>query len=700
MVAHPTIYLHILWHQHQPWYLLPGSNLCGMPWVRLHGVKDYYDMAHWSLQFAGWKQTINLVPSLLLQLQGYIQGTVTDTALLLSRKPADALTPEDKKEILSRFFDGHAPKMIHPFPRYDELYRKRGAVPEKNPDRFTTQDYLDLQVWHNLVWIDPLWWEMPDSPLPELLKKQRGFSEAEKQRVLDFQMEILKKIIPLHQQLRNEKKIEITTTPYYHPILPLLCDNRIAQISNPRDPVPDPPFLHPEDAEWHIREGLRVFESIMGFRPGGMWPSEGSVSDQACALMAAAGLKFFATDGGLLFQSKFVRESPPKPSDLYRLHRLQTSAGEIDCVFRNREFSDLIGFAYSKMDAREAARNFISRVKQIGDSWEEKTPPLVNVILDGENCWEFYDRDGRDFLKYLIDGLLHESQIRLTTVPEFQSQYPAVPTLRSIFPGSWINQNFRIWIGHHEDNAAWHFLRLARETLTAEENQVDPAAREQAWNELHICEGSDWFWWYGDENTSTLEHAFDSLFRSHLMRLYELLGKPVPEALKRPIKQPKQVGAGGGILFRKPKLTGRRDSYYEWVGSRGILVTGGGGAMHQAEGIEADLQYGRLHRFLCFLIQFRRENPITPDTKVFVQITKPVVKTLLAYPPADSEAGISNRRLEGMVDLEKAGIAPHQEVWFFLEFSPPGKPDYSLPHGSELYLQGYTKANASLYWFL
>ncbi len=521
-----------------------------MPWVRLHGVKDYYDMADLSRRFDGWKQTINLVPSLLEQLQGYTNGTLTDRSMELSRKPAKDVTPEEKKEILERFFDGHAPRMVHPFPRYDELFRKRGSTPDGNIKRFTTQDIRDLQVWHNLTWIDPLWREDRSGFLRSLVKKQRGFTEKEKQSVLDFHLEILKKIIPHHRRLVEEEKIEVTCTPYFHPILPLLCDSSIASISNPHDPVPQPPFAFPEDAEWHIREGIRYFEETMGFRPNGMWPSEGSVSDRACALMAKAGMKYFATSEDILFRSKMISgNKPTNKSDLYRLHRLTTDEGEIDCVFRDQKLSDLIGFTYTKMDARKAAADFLAHIKDIGREWEEKTPPLVNVILDGENCWEFYHRDGHDFLKYTIEGILKESCIQPVTVPDFQKMHPPSPTLKSIFPGSWINHNFRIWIGHQEDNAAWHFIRLARETLVREEKRLDEKVRNQAWRQLHICQGSDWFWWYGDENVSVLDRVFDSLFRSHLARIYELLELPVPEALKRPIKQPKILETGGGSLF-------------------------------------------------------------------------------------------------------------------------------------------------------
>lgn len=696
------VYLNIHWHQHQPWYVQPGTREAVLPWVRLHGIKDYYDIAWLCQRYEEWKQTINLVPALLEQIQMYVDGSLTDRALELSRKPAADLNSEEKTEILSRFFDAHAPRMIHPYPRYDELFRKRGASAAAALQRYTVEDFRDLQVWFNLTWVDPLWREDPGLPLAGLIKKQRGFTEEEKQQVLDVQREILAKIIPLHCQLHQQGNLELTCSPYFHPILPLLCDNAAAKVSNPMDPVPEPPFAFPEDAEWHIQEGIKAFEQIMGCRPAGMWPSEGSVSDEACGLMAKAGMPFFAADEGILFRSRFIQAGKePGRDELYRLHRLQTAHGEIDCVFRDHGLSDLIGFTYQRWDAQEAATDFIAHLKAIGQNWTREMPPLVSVILDGENCWEYYPRDGHDFQRYLIEGILNDPQIQPVTVPEYRALYPPEPTLRSIFPGSWINSNFRIWIGHQEDNAAWHFLRQAREVLLEKQNGLDGEARRDAWRLLHIAEGSDWFWWYGDENVSTQEMLFDSLFRNHLIHLYARLGLPAPEGLKRPIKQPRRVLKGGGILFHAPIAMGRAKGYYPWVGAQLVSSNSGGAAMRQAKDVEADLLYGRLNKSLVFHVEFKDGTRLDEHSRVSLQITKPVMITIPVNPPRGADtARIQNARLEGVVDLEAAGIAPTQEAWFYLEFESKDRSAFSIPGGSEVYLPGFTAANSSLYWFM
>jgi alpha-amylase/alpha-mannosidase (GH57 family) len=700
MTSSKPVFLHIMWHQHQPWYVEPGSKRCVMPWVRLHGVKDYYDIAWLSKEYDGWKQTINLVPSLLEQLQRYTDGSLTDEYWELSCKPANHLTNEEKKKILQCFFDAHAPRMIHPFPRYDELFRKRGRSAATAVDRFSEQDIRDLQVWHNLSWIDPIWRENPDLPLRALIKKQKNFTEEDKHQVLDIQNVILKKIIPLHQELYNKGKIQLTCSPYYHPILPLLCDTSIAQVSNPHDPVPEPAFANQEDAEWQVREGVKAFKRIIGADPVGMWPSEGSVSDQACAIMAQEQVSFFASDEAILLQSDFIHGKTPDRSELYRLHRLETAKGEIDCVFRDHGLSDLIGFVYQNRDPKEAAKDFISHLKNIGDNWNDKTPPLVNVILDGENCWEFYARDGHDFLRYFIEGILKEPQVVSTTVPEYRELYPAKTTLKSIHPGSWINSNYRIWIGHQEHNAAWHFLRQAREKLVEKEDQLDEEVRATAWEMLHICEGSDWFWWYGDINSSQHDMLFDHLFRVHLIHLYEQIGEPAPTSLHKPIKQAKKVLEAGGILFRQPTLGRGKQGYYDWVGTQAISTKSGGGAMHQADEFEADIRYGRLNNSLSLHVSFKDKTPLQDQCQIRLNITKPVSKTITITPAKQQDAVKGNNSLEAVIDLNEIGLEEKQEAWFYLEFEPNQEPAFVLPHGGELYLHGYSASNASLHWFL
>lgn len=702
MSKESPVYLHIYWHQHQPWYISPSSDTGLMPWARLHATKDYYDVAYLPRQFEGWKQTINLVPSLLEQVVGYSEGRFTDRSLQLSQKPAAELSPEEKHEILERFFDAHAPRMIYPFPRYHELQRKIGASISERADQFTVQDMRDLQVWFNLVWIDPIWRESPNYPLRDLVDKQRDFTEEDKKAVLDTQKDIISKVVPIHRELHKAGNLELTTSPYFHPILPLLCDSNIAKVSNPYDPVPEPPFQHIEDAEWHIENGLQYFESLMGFRPEGMWPSEGSVSDAACDQMRKAGIRYCATDEEILFRSQPALHSNWQRNDLYKLHRMETPSGEIECIFRDHGLSDLIGFEYQNHDPKEAASEFINHLKTIGKHWTEKTPPLVNVILDGENCWEFYPRDGHDFLKYWIDGILNDEQIIPTTVPEYRKQHPPETTIRSIFPGSWINHNYRIWIGHPEDNNAWSLIREARNKLVEVEDQLTQAQRDEAWRQLYISEGSDWFWWYGDENSSALDALFDELFRSHLARMYECIGIEAPHQLRHSIKSFNPAVVSGGMLYRTPQLR-EPEGFYDWLGTRHLPAGGGGGAMHSATATRLDIRYGRTDRGLAFRIRTENNEPFSNRTKIKLVFSKPKPISEDIRPAMSSARDtvvMQPDGLDGIIDLASRDIEPEDEIWFHFEFRDGNGDAFSIPHGNELYLDARTAKNSEVIWFL
>lgn len=693
------VYLNIFWHQHQPWYMRPNSTVGIMPWVRMHGIKDYYDIADLSNRFDGWKQSINLVPSLIEQLNGYCDGTLTDQSLILSRKAASELTHDEQCEVLARFFDAHAPRMIHPFPRYDELLRKRGHDINAAVERFTHQDILDLQVWFNLAWIDPTWRDDPAYPLHELINKKRDYSEEEKHALLDFQIDILRKIVPLHASLANEGKIELTTTPYFHPILPILCDSDIAKLSNPNDPVPHPPFQHPEDARWHLENGITYFEEQFGFRPNGMWPSEGSVSDQACGLIREQGINWFATDEEILFRSQPVSGSW-KREDLYALHRLETNAGEIDCVFRDHGLSDLIGFVFQDRDPRQAASEFIGHLKNIGRHWSGDRPPLISVILDGENCWEFYPRDGHDFLRYWIEGILNDPQIIPTTVPEYRELHPPEPDIRSIFPGSWISHNYRIWIGHPEDNAAWSMIREARKKLIEAEARLDEKTREAAWRQLYICEGSDWFWWYGDENSSALDALFDELFRTHLAYMYELIDVPAPDDLSSGLKGPETASKMDGIWFVAPEMDSRKSGYYSWIGAKHLPAGGGGGAMHSATALKADLWYGRTQNQLGIRIHSSQAGRLDDSMKIRLRVTKPNEEWIDLVSASGRDTILrDDTHIQALLDLDSRLIQPEDEVWFRIEFEEANGSPFSIPHGNDLYLGAWNQQSADLLWF-
>jgi alpha-amylase/alpha-mannosidase (GH57 family) len=567
--------LAFLWHQHQPYYPddLAGTN--PMPWVRLHGVKDYYGMALHLLEFPEMRCTINLVPSLLLQLQGYAERGATDQYLLVSRKPADDLSEQDGLFLLDHFFMANAEHMIRPFARYAELYQRRGLGRNTAGEalrRFQPRDLRDLQVWFNLAWIHPLAFER-DPDLRQLRDKGRFFTEEEKNRLLDKHLEILRLIIPLHCQLAQRGQVELTTTPYFHPILPLLLDKKLAREALPDVKLPRYSGGYPEDAATHLRRAIEQHTQIFGKPPQGMWPAEGSVCQTMLPLLAQHGIRWIATDEEILsasthgFVSRDERGHVRNPDQLYRPFRVAEAGSELGIVFRDHALSDMIGFHYQRSEPVAAADDFMGHLHSIGQAVKSSQPALVSVILDGENCWEHYPGGGVVFLRSLYERCVRSREVRPVQIGAFLERYPPTETLPHLFAGSWINHNFAIWIGHSEDNTAWDALHQAREHLRqrAQQEHIAPAKIRQAWEELYIAEGSDWFWWFGDDHSSSQDALFDYLFRKHLQNIYLLLGDTPPVELGRPISR-----RGQRAIYSLPrafldvKIDGRL-TFFEWL---------------------------------------------------------------------------------------------------------------------------------------
>lgn len=605
-----NLYLAFVWHMHQPFYknLMTGRYL--LPWVRLHAIKDYYDMAA-LIEDLPAKLTFNLVPSLLAQLEDYSNGQASDDFLELSQKPAADLTIAEKIQILKTFFYAHWETMIKPYPRYWELLNKRGRyVADKElamiQRRFNTQDFLDLQVLFNLTWFgfEP---RKRDEFLRLMIKKGSGFSEEDKVWLLAKQGEYLEKIIPLYKKLLAKGQIEITTTPYYHPILPLLCDLKIGQAALPEAEMPEEPFKHPIDARNQTQRALDYMEDCFGRRPSGMWPAEGSVSDEAVGIFAEQGVNWIATDeqilalslGRTIGQGKAARGLAP--AEIYKPYVIRKDGREITIIFRDRFLSDLIGFNYYKRPVREAVADFISNIRWIKNNLpEEGAGFLVTVILDGENAWEFYSDNGNDFLRSLYQALIDESGVEMTTVQNYLDYHPPLAELNKIWPGSWINANFGIWMGQEEDITGWDYLTKTRKVLDTVSKKSDrrddehfQEALSQAWEQLYIAEGSDWFWWFGDNFTSANDAEFDLLFRENLMNVYRLLGLEVPEYLQIPIKE--LVGIGRptkepvGLI--SPRLDGLVTDYYEWL-EAGSYVAASRGPMYNPGRFLRGFYYG------------------------------------------------------------------------------------------------------------
>jgi alpha-amylase/alpha-mannosidase (GH57 family) len=549
-----------------------------LPWARLHALKDYLGMVRILEQTPAAHVTFNLVPCLIDQLEAYVAGQAEDPLLRVGRTPAAALNTADLVLALRGLFMAHLHNLIGRFPRFAELLDKRGPQSDEASlrsaaARFSVQDVLDLQLLSKLAWFD-LDWQAHDETVKGLVDKGRGFSEQDKLALAAREQALLASILPAYRRAAERGQIELTTSPYYHPILPLLCDSAAHHEAHPGAPLPRR-YRHPEDAADQIRRAIARHTSAFGRPPAGMWPSEGSVSEEAVAEMARAGLRWTASDEGVLERSvgrPLHRDShgTPHPLDLiYTPWVRRTSEGEVRMLFRDRALSDLIGFSYSRLEPGHAAADFLDRLRRVGEQWRSEGragDPVVSVILDGENAWEYFGDGGRVFLKALYRGLADDPGLAAMTASEALAGSPAAELPR-VFAGSWIHADFSVWIGHADDRRAWDLVGDARDALTRHAGGVAPEALERAQEAFRAACGSDWCWWYGEDHHSDNDFEFDRLFRRHLQAVYTSLGLAVPEALEETLittrrAEARQSRPTGAV---RPVLDGRITSPDEWV---------------------------------------------------------------------------------------------------------------------------------------
>lgn len=617
----------LLWHQHQPYYKLGDRYL--LPWTRLHATKDYFDIAAIASQFPNIRQTINVVPSLMIQLLDYINNGAVDDVLELSRRPASALNDGEKIQVLRNFFLCNAERMIRPYPRFAELFAKGARHRDDHAglaeaaQSFSPADWRDLQVWYNLTWVGEM--SRAEEPFASLLAKGRGFTEEEKQKLLDATMQIVQSVIPTYRKMMENGQLELSVTAFYHPILPLLCDSHSALEAMPNAIMPEHRIQLIEDAKDHVQRAVELFQEHFGVTPAGTWPSEGSVSDAAMELVRETGFTWAATDEGILHNTLGERR---RNLDKYFPWLLRTAAGPLWMVFRDHELSDAIGFVYSSWNPRDAASDFYHRLVEIRSRIIQERgaaalqDALVSVILDGENCWEYYEANGRPFLESLYRLLSESNEIETVTVSGALASRKPLPerTIGRIYSGSWIGSNFKIWIGHEEDNQAWDLLIAARTALMEVRDTIPEATFNQAMEAIYICEGSDWFWWYGDDNSTANQDDFDTLFRAHLKRVYDLLGQPSPAALSIPIRRasrrPKVQPPTG---FISPTVDGRRNPLAEWEQAGWFTVADVGGAMHKAAGLERKIWYGCDES--TFYLRYDPTTAIAPNQLVRISLS-------------------------------------------------------------------------------
>lgn len=566
------LYLCLYWHMHQPDYRDYLSGEFVLPWTYLHAIKDYTDMVYHIEQNPKAKVSFNYVPVLLDQLEEYARqsrdGQVSDPLLrLLKAQDLNAITDQQRQLILDSCFRSNHEKMVQPFPHYQQLHEIYGKLKEAESINYVSGHYLaDLLVWYHLAWMGESL--RRDKPLvAAMMTKGHGFTLEDRCQLFDFICKTIVELIPRYRALVKKGQIEISTTPHYHPILPLLLDFNSAREASPEMALPET-RRYPGGtarAHRHVESAVETHTARFGKKPAGVWPAEGGVSQPALMLLAQQGFHWAATGEGVLSNSlrKYHGDQAlyADKRHLYKPYRISEDKNSILCFFRDDHLSDKIGFEYAKWHSDNAVQDFVYQLEKIYERFPEGETPVVSIILDGENAWEYYPYNAYYFMTLLYKTLSDHPFIEMATFSEVAQQCnPTVtadkkplgdanivpPSLAGMVAGSWVYGTFSTWVGDPAKNRAWDLLCDVKQKydLVMASGVLKPDEQAAAERQLGDCEGSDWFWWFGDYNPSASVQSFDLLYRRNLTNLYRLLKLPVPEILSQSIS--KGGGEGDG----------------------------------------------------------------------------------------------------------------------------------------------------------
>jgi alpha-amylase/alpha-mannosidase (GH57 family) len=563
----------LCWHMHQPWYQRGIDGDYCLPWVYLHAIKDYSDMVTHLEEHPAMKLTINFAPVLLEQLDDYarqLQQWLLDGSrmrdpllnLLAGVSPIPSTT-EERCQLLRDCQRANAEKMIDPYPGFRKLLQPLKDMfsgEEKIAKDKTFLKYLDAQyfidilMWYHLAWLGHA---LKQTPLARrLIEKEALFDTADRRALIELVHDCLAGLIPRYRKLAQSGQIELSMTPYGHPIIPLLNDFNNMQCSQPTDPPPAA-STYPggkERSRWHIQHGMECFERYFGMQPAGIWLSEGAISEDALAQVQEFGFRWTASGEAVWNNSMRLSrrtEQTTSKRALFHSYRLKDYRPRI--FFRDDGLSDLIGFEYSKRNSVEAADDLVQNLVNIANFLGDRAARhVVPIILDGENAWEYYPHNGHYFLDRLYARLSGHNRIRTASFSDIVD-LPIAHDLEEMCPGSWVYGSFSTWIGHPDKNRAWDLLVQAKidydRVIAA--GRLDSATTARATRQLAIAEGSDWFWWFGDHNPADSVSDFDRLFRIQLTHLYTLLGLPVPAVLSEPISHGgSKEAANAGTMLR------------------------------------------------------------------------------------------------------------------------------------------------------
>ncbi len=553
------------WHMHQPFYREADTGHYHLPWVYLHAMKDYTDMAKILEQIPRAKAVINYVPSLTAQIEDYashlrafLDNKVTelnDPLLAALADKSGQFNKNSRHHLLNTCFRLNHERNLHRYPAYKRLFNMAEHAKE-----FGSIDYLgdsffsDLVTWYHLAWLGETV-RQHNFVARRLIEKKHNFTFQDRRDLLTLIASLLSDIPALHHQLVKSGKIELTTTPYAHPIIPLMLDFNSARETVADAIIPDEPYPGGrERALDHIALAKKNHEELFGSPAKGCWPAEGAVCNDTLALLGQSGFKWCATGESVLHHSlKYNIREQQGNRDLYHPWLVGEGDNEITCFFRDDHLSDLLGFEYSKWNTSDAVDNFMHALADIRHRTRGMEAPVVGIIMDGENAWEHYHENALPFLTKLYQSVAEHDDYELTTFSEYLEKHPATERIHKLTAGSWVYGNLSTWIGDHAKTKAWELLIEAKKAFDRRFDSLSPEAQEAALEQLRICEGSDWCWWFGDYNPGAAVRDFDQLYRTHLKKLYHLLGMPSPTSLDAQISAGGGDAEGGGTMRRGGK---------------------------------------------------------------------------------------------------------------------------------------------------
>lgn len=549
----------LCWHMHQPEYRDRHSGEFKLPWTYLHVIKDYVDMVAHLEAVPEAKAVVNFAPILLEQIEdysnqvsGYLHDRIAIKDPLLSAlvEPSVSADPEKRLKLLRDCKKANRERQINRYPAFRKLIEMADWLKgHQDAINYVNSQFIsDILVWYHLIWMGETV-KLTDFRVSRLIEKGNNFTLHDRIEVVEIIGDLLSKVLYRYKSLARKGRIELSVTPYAHPIMPLMLEINSAHEAMPGAMLPAL-ASYPggeERVRWHLQNGVETFRHFFGFEPRGCWPSEGSISERTLHMLSDFGFKWTASGGNVLHNSLHASHMHAATS-VHHPFKLQSA--DIACFFRDDGLSDLIGFEYSKWHADDAVADLIQHLENIADY--EKQPPVVSIIMDGENAWEYFPDNGYHFLSALYKRLSDHPRIELTTFSECLDNGTEVDVLSRVVAGSWVYGTFSTWIGDADKNCGWDMLgdvKIVFDKVVAQ-GKLSEQQLAAAELQLAVCEGSDWFWWFGDYNPGEAVSDFEKQYRLNLSNLYRLLGEEPPAYLALSFTQGSGFPAMGGAMRR------------------------------------------------------------------------------------------------------------------------------------------------------